>query len=97
MRSGGGFIIDDLDDWHIVIKADEEGRVRRELEAEVRHHSCAREGLGLTDTSSLKRTRTRSRAEVDILPVRSVHRRPDVLRIFVRRADGRKAYASFAV
>ena len=41
MRSGGGFIIDDLDDWHIVIKADEEGRVRRELEAEVRHHSYA--------------------------------------------------------
>ena len=36
MRAGGGFIIDDLDDWHIVIKADEEGRVRRELEAEVR-------------------------------------------------------------
>ena len=46
MRAGGGFIIDDLDDWHIVIKADEEGRVRRELEAEARHHSCAREKIG---------------------------------------------------
>ncbi|TRM60964.1 TFIIH subunit TTDA/Tfb5 [Schizophyllum amplum] len=31
----GGFIIDDLDDWHIVIKADEEMRVRRELETEL--------------------------------------------------------------
>ncbi|KAI4520304.1 TFIIH subunit TTDA/Tfb5 [Schizophyllum commune] len=33
--SGGGFIIEDLDDWHIVIKADEEMRVRRELETEL--------------------------------------------------------------
>ena len=30
------FIIDDLDDFHVVIKADEEYRVRTELEAEVR-------------------------------------------------------------
>lgn len=30
------FIIEDLDDFHVVIKADEEYRVRRELEAEVR-------------------------------------------------------------
>lgn len=29
------FIIEDLDDYHLVIKADEEQRVRRELEAEV--------------------------------------------------------------
>jgi len=33
------FIIEDLDDHHVVIKADEEYRVRRQLEAEVRHHS----------------------------------------------------------
>jgi len=30
------FIIQDLDDNHLLIKADEEDRVRRELEAEVR-------------------------------------------------------------
>ena len=29
------FIIEDLDDFHSVIKADEEWRVRRDLEAEV--------------------------------------------------------------
>jgi TFIIH basal transcription factor complex TTD-A subunit len=29
------FIIEDLDDYHLVIKADEEWRVRQELEAEV--------------------------------------------------------------
>lgn len=29
------FVIEDLDDYHLVIKADEEYRVRRELEAEV--------------------------------------------------------------
>ena len=32
------FIIEDLDDFHLVIKADEEFRVRRELEAEVSSH-----------------------------------------------------------
>ncbi|KAK1231391.1 hypothetical protein PQX77_005488 [Marasmius sp. AFHP31] len=30
-----GFIIEDLDDHHVVIKADEEYRVRRELESEL--------------------------------------------------------------
>ena len=35
MNEKMSFIIDDLDDNHIVIKADEEYRVRRELEAEV--------------------------------------------------------------
>ena len=30
------FIIEDLDDYHLVIKSDEEYRVRVELEAEVR-------------------------------------------------------------
>ena len=30
------FIIEDLDDYHLVIKADDEYRVRKELEAEVR-------------------------------------------------------------
>jgi TFIIH basal transcription factor complex TTD-A subunit len=33
-----GFIIDDLDDFHLLIKPEHEYRVRRELEAEVRHN-----------------------------------------------------------
>ena len=36
MNEKESFIIEDLDDFHVVIKADEEWRVRRELEAEVR-------------------------------------------------------------
>lgn len=36
MNEKSSFIIEDLDDFHIVIKADEEYRVRKELEAEVR-------------------------------------------------------------
>ena len=36
MNEKEGFIIEDLDDFHVVIKADDEYRVRRELEAEVR-------------------------------------------------------------
>ena len=36
MNEKQSFIIEDLDDFHVVIKADEEYRVRRELEAEVR-------------------------------------------------------------
>ncbi|KAF9451574.1 nucleotide excision repair, TFIIH, subunit [Macrolepiota fuliginosa MF-IS2] len=35
MNEKQSFIIDDLDDHHLVIKADEEYRVRRELEAEL--------------------------------------------------------------
>ncbi|KAK7052174.1 F-box domain-containing protein [Favolaschia claudopus] len=34
MNERDNFIIEDLDDWHLVIKADEEFRVRRELEVE---------------------------------------------------------------
>lgn len=36
MNEKESFIIEDLDDHHVVIKADEEWRVRRELETEVR-------------------------------------------------------------
>jgi TFIIH basal transcription factor complex TTD-A subunit len=36
MNEKQSFIIEDLDDHHLVIKADEEWRVRKELEAEVR-------------------------------------------------------------
>lgn len=35
MNEKDSFIIEDLDDYHLVIKADEEYRVRRELEIEV--------------------------------------------------------------
>lgn len=35
MNERNPFIIEDLDDFHLVIKADEEYRVRSELEAEV--------------------------------------------------------------
>lgn len=36
MNEKSSFIIEDLDDYHLVIKSDEEYRVRKELEAEVR-------------------------------------------------------------
>lgn len=36
MNEKASFIIEDLDEFHVVIKADEEYRVRRELEIEVR-------------------------------------------------------------
>lgn len=35
-RPGQSFIIEDLDEFHVLIRADEEQRVRRELETEVR-------------------------------------------------------------
>ena len=35
MNEKESFIIEDLDDYHLVIKADEEYRVRQELDAEV--------------------------------------------------------------
>jgi TFIIH basal transcription factor complex TTD-A subunit len=36
MNEKQSFVIEDLDDYHLVIKGDEEYRVRQELEAEVR-------------------------------------------------------------
>ena len=41
MNERDNFIVEDLDDFHIIIKADEEYRVRKQLELEVRrcpHH-----------------------------------------------------------
>jgi len=35
-RPGQSFIIEDLDEFHVLVRADEEQRVRRELEAQVR-------------------------------------------------------------
>jgi TFIIH basal transcription factor complex TTD-A subunit len=34
-RPGQSFIIEDLDEFHVLVRADEEQRVRRELEAQV--------------------------------------------------------------
>jgi TFIIH basal transcription factor complex TTD-A subunit len=34
-KETAGFIVEDLDDFHLLIKAEHEFRVRRELEAEV--------------------------------------------------------------
>lgn len=36
MNEQQSFIIEDLDDFHLLIKADEEDRIRRQLETEVR-------------------------------------------------------------
>jgi len=38
MNEKQSFIIEDLDDHHLVIKADEEYRVRHDLEIEVNSH-----------------------------------------------------------
>lgn len=39
------FIIEDMDEYHLIIKADEEYRVRKELEAEVRTSPASRRHL----------------------------------------------------
>jgi len=43
MNENNAFIIDDLDDFHLVIKADEEQRVRSELEAELEKNTYSLE------------------------------------------------------
>jgi len=43
MSEKNPFIIDDLDDYHLVIKADEEYRVRSELEAELEKNTYSLE------------------------------------------------------
>ncbi|KAK7064641.1 RNA polymerase II transcription factor B subunit 5 [Favolaschia claudopus] len=43
MNERDNFIIEDLDDWHLVIKADEEFRVRRELEVELEKNTYSME------------------------------------------------------
>ena len=42
MNERDNFIVEDLDDFHVIIKADEEYRVRKQLELEVRHYSESR-------------------------------------------------------
>ena len=59
MNERDNFIVEDLDDFHVIIKADEEYRVRKQLELEVRHDS---EPLPLQNGAhaslSWRRTRT---------------------------------------
>ncbi|KAF8154591.1 nucleotide excision repair TFIIH subunit [Crassisporium funariophilum] len=43
MNEKESFIIEDLDDHHLVIKADEEYRVRRELESELEKNTYSLE------------------------------------------------------
>ncbi|KAJ7773496.1 hypothetical protein B0H14DRAFT_2401982, partial [Mycena olivaceomarginata] len=43
MNEKSNFIIEDLDDYHLVIKADEEYRVRRELEVELEKNTYSLE------------------------------------------------------
>ena len=59
MNEKDNFIVEDLDDFHVIIKADEEYRVRKQLELEVRH--CTRPRLllnGAHVSLSWRRTRT---------------------------------------
>ena len=42
MNERDNFIVEDLDDFHVIIKADEEYRVRKQLELEVRRCPSAR-------------------------------------------------------
>ena len=59
MNEKSSFIIEDLDDHHLVIKADEEYRVRKELEAEVHLDPLLRLLFQTTDKfTSWRRTRT---------------------------------------
>jgi len=43
MNDKQSFIIEDLDDYHLVIKADEEYRVRQELDAELEKNTYSLE------------------------------------------------------
>jgi TFIIH basal transcription factor complex TTD-A subunit len=60
MNEKDPFIIEDLDDFHVVIKADEEYRVRSELETEVRplHFLVPPFRYDLTSLLSSRRIRT---------------------------------------
>lgn len=42
-RPGQSFIVEDLDEFHVLIRADEEQRVRRELEAELEKNTYSME------------------------------------------------------
>ncbi|KAH9975507.1 hypothetical protein BGW80DRAFT_1169246 [Lactifluus volemus] len=42
-RPGQSFIIEDLDEFHLLIRSDEEQRVKRELEAELEKNTYSME------------------------------------------------------
>jgi len=44
MNEKDNFIIEDLDDFHLIIKADEEFRVKRQLETELEKNTYSLEG-----------------------------------------------------
>jgi len=44
MNEKDNFIIEDLDDFHLIIKADEEYRVKRQLDAELEKNTYSLEG-----------------------------------------------------
>jgi hypothetical protein len=48
-RPGQSFIIEDLDEFHVLVRADEEQRVKRELEAEVCFASTSSRGFFLME------------------------------------------------
>ena len=58
MNEKESFIIEDLDDHHVVIKADEEYRVRRQLEAEVSTALVGWSSVSLSALCSSRRTPT---------------------------------------
>lgn len=58
MNEKQSFIIEDLDEYHLVIKADEEYRVRRDLEVEVRCRNSSHRQTMSKSSISLKRTPT---------------------------------------
>jgi hypothetical protein len=59
MNERDNFIVEDLDDFHVIIKADEEYRVRKQLELEVRHCPEPRLSLnGAHASLSWRRIRT---------------------------------------
>lgn len=58
MNEKQSFIIEDLDEYHLVIKADEEYRVRRDLEVEVRCRNSSHHQTMSKSSISLKRTPT---------------------------------------
>ena len=56
MNEKESFIIEDLDEYHLVIKAEQEYRVRKELEAEVRDSKFSPNSIFILCTQLEKNT-----------------------------------------
>lgn len=89
MNEKDPFIIEDLDEYHLIIKADEEYRVRKELEAEVCIPSFSRQcPFSELSEFSWKRIHTAWRRASDLLVYRRAgvsiveERKPGVYRLF---------------